>query len=260
MLKTRVIPTLLWKGPGLVKGIGFNSWRRVGSVLPAIKVYDKREVDELAVLDISATVENSEPDTGSIASFSQSLSVPLTFGGGIRNIGQIVELLKAGADKVSLNTQAVENRGLITEAARYFGTQCVVVSIDARRLEDGSYRCFTRSGTMDTGLDPVTLARIAADCGAGEILITSIDRDGTMQGYDLQLVSSVAQAVDIPVIASGGAGNYRHMIDAVIEGGATAVAAASIFHFTEQTPAKAKEAMAKAGIPVRIGLRTSEPT
>ena len=259
LLKTRIIPTLLWKGPGLVKGIGFNSWRRVGSVLPAIKVYDKREVDELIIVDITATAEGAAPDAASIREFAQSLSVPLTVGGGITEIGQITGLLKAGADKIALNTSAFENRNLISEAARYFGTQCVVVSIDARRLQDGGYRCFTRCGTHDTGIDPVTFARIAADLGAGEILITSIERDGTMTGYDLDLVASVASAVDIPVIASGGAGNYQHMVDAVLQAGASAVAAASIFHFTEQTPARAKAAMAEAGIPVRVGLKQSVP-
>lgn len=255
MLKIRIIPTLLWKGPGLVKGVGFNGWRRVGSVLPAIKVYDKREVDELIIVDINATAEKSPPDAASIHEFAQNLSVPLTVGGGITDNRQIIKLLEAGADKIALNTSAFDNPGLIADAARYFGTQCVVVSIDARRLEDGSYRCFTRCGTEATGLSPVSFARIAADLGAGEILITSIERDGTMQGYDLDLIASVAEAVDVPVIASGGAGNYQHMIDAVVQGGAGAVAAASIFHFTEQTPSKAKDAMGRAGIPVRIGLR-----
>lgn len=242
-----------------MKGVGFDSWRRVGSVLPAIKVYDKREVDELIIVDLTATAEGADPDDISIREFAQNLSVPLTVGGGIRQISQITRLLKAGADKIALNTSAFENRGLITEAARYFGTQCVVVSIDARRLPDGGYRCFSRCGTQDTGLDPVSFARMAADLGAGEILITSIERDGTMSGYDLELVSSVAAAVAIPVIASGGAGNYQHMVDAVRQGGASAVAAASIFHFTEQTPAGAKAAMAQAGIPVRVGLRQGVP-
>lgn len=258
MLKTRVIPTLLWKGPGLVKGVGFNSWRRVGSVLPAIKVYDKREVDELIILDITATAEGRPPDAYSIANFAASLSVPLTIGGGITSVAQIAELLKSGADKIAMNTSATVNPSLISEAARYFGTQCVVVSIDARRLDDGGYHAFSRCGTQDTGRDPVELAKAAADLGAGEILITSIDRDGTMEGYDLDLIEAISSSVGIPVIASGGAGGYRHMVDAVLQGGASAVAAASMFHFTEQTPAKAKEAMAQAGIPVRVGLRQSE--
>lgn len=258
MLKTRVIPTLLWKGPGLVKGVGFNSWRRVGSVLPAIKVYDKREVDELIVVDITATAQGSQPDAVSIANFSQSLSVPLTVGGGITNISQVAGLLKSGADKVAINTAAVRDPNLILEASRYFGTQCVVASIDARRHDDGSLTAYICSGTQDTGLDPVELAKKLTDLGAGEILLTSIDRDGTMRGYDIDLISRVAAAVKVPVIASGGAGNYTHFVEAVKQGGANAVAAASIFHFTEQTPAKAKEAMALAGIPVRVGLRQRE--
>lgn len=258
MLKTRVIPTLLWKGPGLVKGIGFNSWRRVGSVLPAIKVYDRREVDELIIFDITATEQATQPDAHSIANFASSLSVPLTVGGGITDLMQIAALLKGGADKVALNTAAVEDPNLVSQAANYFGTQCVVVSIDARRRDDGSYAAYTHCGAKDTGLDPVDLARRVTDLGAGEILITSIERDGTMQGYDLELIARVAAAVNVPVIASGGAGTYAHMIEAVLRGGANAVAAASMFHFTEQTPARAKEAMAAAGIPVRVGLKQGE--
>lgn len=251
MLKVRVIPTLLWKSVGLVKGIGFNSWRRVGSVLPALKVYNMRDVDELVLLDISAAAEGRAPDHEAVADFSEECSVPLTVGGGIRDTDQIVSLLRAGADKISINSQAVENPRVIEEAASRFGAQCVVVSIDARRHSDGKYAVFIRSGTQDTGRDPVAWAQEVVDRGCGEILLTSVDRDGTMEGYDLALVEQVASAVDVPVIASGGAGTYQHMIDAVLQAGASAVAAASMFHFTEQTPAGAKQALAAAGIPVR---------
>ena len=257
MLKVRIIPTLLWKNYGLVKGVKFDSWRRVGPVLPAIKVYNSREVDELILVDITASQEGNDPDHDSVSDFSEECAVPLTVGGGITSSDQIVCILHAGADKISINSAAYSNPGLIDSAARRFGAQCVVASVDARRLPDGGYRCFSHAATIDAGKEPTAWARELADRGAGEILLTSIDRDGTMTGYDLELVSSVAAAVAIPVIASGGAGNYQHMIDVIQQSGASAVACASIFHFTEQTPAGAKFAMQKAGIPVRrnfVGL------
>lgn len=249
MLKVRVIPTLLWKNLGLVKGISFNSWRRVGSVLPALKVYNSRDVDELILVDITASIEGREPDIDSVADFSDACSVPLTVGGGITSLEQITMILRAGADKVSINTSAYLKPELVNQAASRFGTQCIVASIDVKNI-NGNYRCFSHSGTVDTGRSPILWARELANRGAGEILLTSIDRDGTMQGYDLELISAVSAAVDIPIIASGGAGNYDHMIEAV-KAGAAAVAAASIFHFTEQTPAEAKKQLERAGIPVR---------
>lgn len=251
MLKVRVIPTLLWKDYGLVKGVGFDSWRRVGTVLPAIKVYNTREVDELILVDITATGEAREPDYESVAEFSAECFVPLTVGGGIRNLDHITRLLHAGADKVSINSAAHENPTLITEAANRFGAQCIVVSMDARRLPDGRHECFSHSGTKPTGKAPAAWAREVEALGAGEILLTSIERDGTMQGYDLELIQQVTAAVRIPVIASGGAGNYEHMVAAIQTGKASAVAAASLFHFTQQTPLEAKHYLAKLGIPVR---------
>jgi imidazole glycerol-phosphate synthase subunit HisF len=257
VLKVRVIPTLLWKDLGLVKGVAFNSWRRVGSVLPSLKVYNMRDVDELVLVDITATAEARAPDTDSVADFADACSIPLTVGGGITDIEQIVGLLRAGADKVSINTAAHRMPNIVNQSAVRFGSQCVVVSIDARRHEGGSYGVFVCSGFEDTRRDPVTWARELASRGAGEILLTSIDRDGTMQGYDLALVEAVSAAVDIPVIASGGAGNYQHMVDAIRQAGASAVAAASMFHFTEQTPAGAKQALHAAGIPVRQNFRSA---
>jgi cyclase len=177
--------------------------------------------------------------------------VPFTVGGGITEVQQIVGLLRAGADKVSLNSVTFRNPNLVDEAARRFGSQCVVASIDARRMEDGSYSVFAVAGTEITSREPVEWARELAARGAGEVLLTSIDRDGTMNGYDLELIEKVAAAVDVPVIASGGAGSYQHMVDAVQQAGASAVAAASIFHFTEQTPAGAKQALGAAGIAIR---------
>jgi cyclase len=251
MLKVRVIPTLLWKDFGLVKGIGFDSWRRVGPVLPAVKVYNTRDVDELILVDITASQELNEPDSDSVGDFAQECFVPLTVGGGITHIQQIQKLLRSGADKICINSAAYANPALIEEAAKRFGAQCIVVSIDARQTAPGQYECLSHSGTRATGRAVVDWARQMQDRGAGEILLTSVDRDGTMQGYDLELIANVVQAVSIPVIASGGAGNYDHMRQAVQQAGASAVAAASIFHFTEQTPAEAKKALAAAGIPVR---------
>ena len=251
MLKVRVIPTLLWKGLGLVKGAGFDSWRRVGPVLPAIKVYNARDVDELILVDITATQEGELPDHDSVNDYSEECAVPLTVGGGITSVEQVLALLHSGADKIAINSAAYTHPELIEAAASRFGAQCVVASIDVRRMDGGSYRCFSHAGTQDTGREVEQWARELVARGAGEILLTSIERDGTMDGYDLALVEKISRAVDIPVIASGGAGSYQHMIDVVQKAGASAVAAASIFHFTELTPAGAKAAMQAAGIPVR---------
>ncbi len=251
MLKVRVIPTLLWKNFGLVKGIGFDSWRRVGPVLPAIKVYNQREVDELVLLDIVAHQSGDDLDYESIADFGQDCFVPLTVGGGITRFEQVQRLLTAGADKVSLNTAIDERPDLVNEIARRHGVQCIVASVDARRMEDGRWQVFSHAGQRPTGRDVVEWVRELQDRGAGELLVTSIERDGTMEGYDLGLIEAVTSAVNVPVIASGGAGTYQHMVDVVLQAGASAVAAASMFHFTELTPAGAKAAMAAAGLPVR---------
>jgi imidazole glycerol-phosphate synthase subunit HisF len=252
MLKVRVIPTLLWKQFGLVKGIGFDSWRRIGPVLPAVKVYNQREVDELILVDIVAHQSSDDLDFESIKEFGQDCFVPLTVGGGIIRIEQVQKLLRAGADKVCVNTSAYSSPELVREIAKRHGTQCVVASIDVRQNPSGrGWMCFSHSGSHPTGREIIAWASEIEDRGAGEILITSIERDGTFEGYDLALIEAVVYAVKIPVIASGGAGNYQHMVDAVKQSGASAVAAASMFHFTEQTPEGAKAAMQKAGIPVR---------
>ncbi|MFZ4559427.1 MAG: imidazole glycerol phosphate synthase subunit HisF [Saprospiraceae bacterium] len=258
MLKVRVIPTLLWKQFGLVKGTRFDSWRRVGPVLPAIKVYNQRDVDELVLVDITANTTGESPDWESIADFSQECFVPFAVGGGVTSIDHVQQLLRSGADKIVLNTAAYRSPSLVTDIARRYGAQCVVASIDVRRNPEGGWICFSHSGSCATGREVVTWAKELEDRGAGEILITSIDNDGMMEGYDLALIEAVSLAVKIPVIASGGAGNYQHLIEAVKQSGASAVAAASMFHFTEQTPAGAKEAMRQAGIPVRLNFVSTQ--
>jgi cyclase len=252
MLKTRVMPTLLHKDVGLVKGVRFDSWRRVGSAMQAVKVYNMREVDELVFLDIAATREGREPDYELVDDLADECFMPLTVGGGVRTLEHVERLLKVGADKVAINTALLERPQIVGEAAETFGSQCVVASIDAWRGDDGSLEVVTRSGSVRTGRDPVELAHEVQELGAGEILLTSIDRDGTMEGYDLDAVRAVAAAVTIPVIASGGAGDYRHMAEAVLHAGASAVAAASMFHFTQQTPREAKHYLRSRGIAVRM--------
>ncbi len=256
-MKVRIIPTLLWKDVGLVKGIGFDSWRRVGPVVPAVKVYNTRDVDELILVDITANRRGAVPDYESVHDFADECFVPFAVGGGITKVEHIQQLLRSGADKISINTAAYTRAGLIEEAAKKFGAQCVVASIDAR-LVDGRYVCFSHSGTIATTREPAEWARELESRGAGEILLTSIDRDGTMEGYDLALIEQVAQAVNLPVIASGGAGSYEHMRQAVQEAGASAVAAASIFHFTQQTPAEAKRYLAAAGVATRTNFAAND--
>ncbi len=251
MLKVRVIPTMLWKNVGLVKGLRFNSWRRTGSVMQAIKVYNMRDVDELILVDITATSENREPDFQSLEDFAAECFVPLTVGGGVKTLSHIRQLLRSGADKICINTAAYENPEFIREAASRFGSQCIVGSIDAKRSEDGRYFCYHHSGAQSADVEVVEWARRLEALGAGEILITSIDRDGSMEGYDLDLVRQVTSNVSVPVIASGGAGNYSHMLQVLKETTASAVAAASIFHFTEQTPLEAKNFLASEGVKVR---------
>lgn len=251
MLKVRIMPTLLHKDVGLVKGVHFDSWRRVGSAMQAVKVYNMREVDELVFLDIAATREDNEPDYELVDDLADECFMPLTVGGGVRTVEHFERLLNVGADKVAVNTALIERPEIVAEAAATYGAQCVVASIDVLRKANG-LEVMTRSGTTATGRNPVELAVEAQDRGAGEILLTSIDRDGTMEGYDVDLVREVAAGVTIPVIASGGAGEYRHMAEALLDGGASAVAAASMFHFTEQTPLEAKHHLRSCGVAVRV--------
>lgn len=252
MLKVRVIPTLLHKDFGLVKGVKFDPGRRVGPATQAIKVYNLREVDEIAFLDVSATLGGRRPDFRLIDELADECFVPLTVGGGVTTVDDIAELLAVGADKVAIGSTLFATPEIVRAGADRFGAQCIVASLDVRREDSGRCELYSHCGTRPTGRDPVTFAKELEQLGAGEILLTSIDRDGTMRGYDLALVAEVARAVSIPVIASGGAGTYDHLAEAITEGGAAAVAAASIWHFTEMTPMAAKRHMATLGIPVRL--------
>jgi imidazole glycerol-phosphate synthase subunit HisF len=251
MLKVRIIPTLLFKNDLLVKGTGFDSWRHVGGAMQSIKVYNMREVDELIFVDITASLHDRPPDFATIDDLADDCFMPFTVGGGIRSVDDVRRLLQVGADKVSINTAAVYQPNLVAAVSARFGSQCVVVSIDVRKTASG-YEVFTHAGTKASGLDPVSVARNAEAAGAGEILLTSIERDGTMTGYDVELIRMIADAVSIPVIASGGAGNYDHLVAAIADGKASAVAAAAMFHFTQHTPLEAKKHLAAAGIPVRL--------
>lgn len=252
MLKVRVIPTLLYRDFGLVKGVRFDSRRAVGNPVQAINVYDLRGVDELVFLDVAATIRGSGPDFALVDQLADECFMPLAVGGGVRTVEDIRRLLQVGADKVSLNTATVENPELVREAAGSFGSQSVVASIDVKRDNQGMPTVWIRSGTTPTGRHPVDLAQEMEALGAGEILLTSIDRDGTMEGYDVDLIRQVTSGVSVPVIASGGAGSVQDMGRALVEGGASAVAAAAIFHFTHHTPADVKRYLLTLGFPVRL--------
>jgi len=236
----------------LVKGVSFNSWRRVGSVMQAVKVYNMREVDELIFVDITATIEKRKPDFQLVDQIADECFMPLTVGGGVREVDDVGRLLAVGADKVAINSSAIAEPGLVEQSAKTFGSQCVVVSIDVRKNNGDAYEVFTHSGTVATGIDPVAHAIGMEEKGAGEILITSIENDGTMEGYDMELIEDISNNVSIPVIASGGAGNYKQMLEVLTIKGVEAAAAASIFHFTELTPRGAKDYLGGQGVPVRI--------
>lgn len=253
MLKVRVIPTLLMREVNLVKGPAFDSWRAVGAPMQSVKVFNRRDVDELVLLDIAATPGGRGPDVAIVATLARECFVPLTVGGGVTSTNQIRDLLRAGADKVSINTAAYSDQDLISQAADAFGSQCVVAAIDYRTHPDGRRECFSRCGTQPTGRDPVEWAVELERRGAGEVQVTSIERDSGMEGYDLTTLRDVAEAVSIPVIASGGAGSYEDMA-AAVRAGASAVSAASIYLFTQATPLQAKAHLASVGIPVRRHL------
>ena len=251
MLKVRIIPCLDVHNGRVVKGVQFLDLRDAGDPVEQARVYDAAGADELTVVDITASRENSDAILDVVARTAEQCFMPLTVGGGVRSIEDIRRLLLAGADKVSINSAAVTRPEFVREAAEKYGDQCIVVSIDARKTGPGRWGVFTHGGRKDTGLDAVDWARRMTDHGAGEILITSMDHDGTKSGFDLELTRAVSDAVPVPVVASGGVGTLDHLVDGVIRGGASAVLAASIFHFGEFTIAQAKEHLARAGVPIR---------
>ena len=246
----RVIPCLDVDAGRVVKGVNFVDLREAGDPVVLASRYDEMGADELIFLDITASSDARDTMVDVVRRTAEQVFIPLTVGGGIRSVEDARRLLRAGADKVSVNTSAVERPGLVAEIADVFGTQCVVVAIDARTTERG-FEVFTHGGRVATGLDAVTWAMVAQRLGAGEILLTSMDRDGTRDGFDLPLTRAIVDATSIPVIASGGVGNLQHLVDGVTEGGADAVLAASIFHFGEHTIAEAKDVLSAAGLIVR---------
>jgi cyclase len=256
MFKVRLIPCLDVKDGRVVKGVRFVELRDAGDPVEAAKAYDAAGADELCFLDITASHEERAILLDVVRRTAEACFMPLTVGGGVRTVEDVRTLLASGADKVSINTAAVQNRRLVSEAAEKFGDQCIVVAIDAKKAskpgEPARWEIFTHGGRNPTGLDAVAYAREVVSLGAGEILLTSMDRDGTKQGYDIALTRAVADAVPVPVIASGGAGQLEHLVEGIRDGHATAVLAASIFHFGEFTVREAKEYMAKVGLPVRL--------
>jgi cyclase len=250
MTNARVIPCLDVDGGRVVKGVNFVDLRDAGDPVELAARYDREGADEVVFLDITASSDARETMVDVVRRTAEEVFIPLTVGGGIRSVDDARKLLRAGADKVSVNTAAIQRPALIAEIAEVFGSQCVVVAIDARRTPMG-FEVHTHGGRKPAGLEAVTWAVIAERLGAGEILLTSMDRDGTRDGFDLELTRAVAEAVHVPVIASGGVGGLDHLVEGVTAGGADAVLAASIFHFGEHTVAEAKQVMAGAGLSVR---------
>ena len=251
MLKVRVIPCLDVADGRVVKGVNFVDLRDAGDPVEQAAIYDRAGADELCFLDIGASHENREIMLDVVARTAERCFMPLTVGGGVRSLEDIRRLLLAGADKVSINTGAVAEPELVRLAAEKFGSQCITVAVDAKAVAPGRFEVFTHGGRKPAGLDALTWAKRLTDLGAGEILLTSMDRDGTRLGYDLALTRAIADAVSVPVIASGGVGELMHLVEGVREGHANAVLAASIFHFGQHSIAEAKAALAAAGLPVR---------
>jgi cyclase len=255
MFKVRVIPCLDVKDGRVVKGVNFVDLRDAGDPVEAAIAYDAAGADELCFLDITATHENRGIMLDVVRRTAEACFMPLTVGGGVRTVDDINTLLRSGADKASINSAAVSRREFVKEAAEKFGDQCIVVAIDAKRVKRGGsdrWEIFTHGGRNATGIDAIEYAQEVVSLGAGEILLTSMDRDGTRQGFDLPLTRAIADSVSVPVIASGGVGNLDHLVDGVREGRANAVLAASIFHFGEFTIRQAKDHMARAGLAMRL--------
>ena len=251
MRVARVVPCLDVTNGRVVKGINFVGLRDAGDPVELAARYDAEGADELVFLDITASSDDRATMVDVVARTAEQVFIPFTVGGGIRGVEDARLMLRAGADKVSVNTAAVQRPELISEIAAEFGNQCVVCAVDAKRRPEGGFEVFLHGGRTPTGIDAIEWAARAASLGAGEILLTSMDRDGTKAGFDLELTRAVAEAVPVPVVASGGVGTLQHLVEGVVEGGADAVLAASIFHFGEHTVAEAKAALAAAGVTVR---------
>ena len=252
MLKKRVIPCLDVKDGRVVKGINFVDLIDAGDPVEQASVYNKNGADEICFLDITASSDKRDILLDTVKKTAECCFVPLTVGGGVRSIQDIRKLLLAGADKVSINTAAIKNPELIKESSNKFGSQCIVVAIDAKKTAENKWTVFTHGGREATELDAVEFAKLAEKNGAGEILLTSMDRDGTKEGYDIELTKKISSSLNIPVIASGGVGNLEHLKDGILNGGASAVLAASIFHFGEYSIQEAKEYLKKENVPVRL--------
>ncbi|MDG1532399.1 MAG: imidazole glycerol phosphate synthase subunit HisF [Paracoccaceae bacterium] len=252
MLKTRIIPCLDVKDGRVVKGVNFVGLRDAGDPVDAARAYDAAGADELCFLDINATHENRGTMFDLARRTAEQCFMPLTIGGGVRTADDVRNLLLAGADKVSFNSAAVANPDVVSDSANRFGSQCTVVAIDAKTVSPGKWEVFTHGGRKATGIDAIEFAKLVVSKGAGEILLTSMDRDGTKAGFNLPLTRAISDAVSVPVIASGGVGNLDHLVEGVTKGGASAVLAASIFHFGDYTIQEAKDHMAAAGIPMRM--------
>ena len=251
MLKNRIIPCLDVKNGRVVKGINFIDLKDAGDPVEQAKIYSDGGADEICFLDITASNENRDTIYEVVEKTSKKCFVPLTVGGGIRSIEDINKLLNCGADKVSINTAAVQDSKLVMKSSKKFGSQCIVVAIDAKKNEK-NWEIFTHGGRKSTGIDAIVYAKKMEECGAGELLITSMDRDGTQVGYDIELMSNISSKVNIPVIASGGVGNLDHLVEGIKLGKASAVLAASIFHYGKHSIKEAKEYLDSKGIPVRI--------
>ena len=252
MLKKRIIPCLDVKGGRVVKGINFVDLIDAGDPVEQASIYNQNGADEICFLDITASSDKRDILLDTVKKTAERCFVPLTVGGGVRSIQDIRKLLLAGADKVSINTAAIKNPDLIKESANKFGSQCIVVAIDAKKTKDNTWEVFTHGGREPTQLNALEFAKLAQENGAGEILLTSMDRDGTKEGYDIELTKKISSSLNIPVIASGGVGNLEHLKDGIIKGGSSAVLAASIFHFGEYSIQEAKEYLKKENVPVRL--------